>query len=98
MNILPRRKGLVFKKSDSYKLRSTVLKTTSVEDDSSMLPACLTARRQPGLKGVQKEEEKLNICTKVKFSLPRNVIGPTNNLQRLLRQPISPGKSPADGL
>ena len=98
MNNLPGSTRIVFKKSDSYNLsKSTVLKTTSVEDDSSMLPVCLTARRQPVLQGVQREEERLNSCTEVKFSLPRNVIGPKITY-RAAKTAIFARKSPADGL
>ena len=79
----------VLQESDSY------CDSYFVEDDKSV--STEESRRQPDLQGVQElEEERMNYVAEVKVSSPTKT-SPSNKLQRPLRQPFSPGKSPADG-
>ena len=79
----------VLQKSDSY------CDSYCIEDDISVCTE--DSRRQPDLQGVPRlEEERMNYDAEVNVPKPKEKQAPVK-LQRLLRQPFSPGKSPADG-
>ena len=78
----------------------TVLKTTTMflEDDKSVLQARRQVGRQQERQGVPKSEDNRMIYdAELLLPLPRKK-SPRKQLQRLLRQPFSPGNPPADEL
>ena len=87
----------LFLPEDSY---HTVMKTTNLflEDDKSVLKARRQVGRQQERQGVPKTEDNRMIYNaELLLPLPGKK-SPRKQLQRLLRQPFSPGNPPADEL